>query len=92
MRREPGRAAEALTLWAACAAIDQHQGHTLPPWSMPRWENSVEWLAGESQRGECRQCDDPLPSVQLARVGYGAVLLIIRWSCVRARPPYFPKR
>ena len=27
-----GRAAEALTLWAACAAVDRHEGLTDPPW------------------------------------------------------------
>jgi tetratricopeptide (TPR) repeat protein len=30
-----GRAAEALTLWAACAAADQHQGPIYPPWFCP---------------------------------------------------------
>jgi predicted ATPase/DNA-binding CsgD family transcriptional regulator len=36
-----GRAAEALTLWAACAAADQHQGLTYPPWFVPRWEEQL---------------------------------------------------
>jgi DNA-binding CsgD family transcriptional regulator len=36
-----GRAAEALTLWAACAAVDRHQGLTYPPWFVPRWEEQM---------------------------------------------------
>ena len=36
-----GRAAEALTLWAACAAADRHQGLTYPPWFVPRWEEQL---------------------------------------------------
>jgi predicted ATPase/DNA-binding CsgD family transcriptional regulator len=36
-----GRAAEALTLWAACAAADRNQGLTYPPWFVPRWEEQL---------------------------------------------------
>ena len=35
-----GRPAEALTLWAACAAVDRHEGLTEPPWSVPAGRNS----------------------------------------------------
>ena len=35
-----GRAAEALTLRAACASVDQHQGPIYPPWFLALWENS----------------------------------------------------
>src|SRR6516225_4682604 len=33
-----GRTAEALTLWAACAAVDRPEGLTGPPWFEPRRE------------------------------------------------------
>jgi predicted ATPase/DNA-binding CsgD family transcriptional regulator/DNA-binding XRE family transcriptional regulator len=37
-----GRAAEALTLWAACVAGDQRAPQpTYPPWFVPRWEERV---------------------------------------------------
>jgi predicted ATPase/DNA-binding CsgD family transcriptional regulator len=36
-----GRTVEALTLWAACAAVDRHQGLTYPPWFVPRWEEQM---------------------------------------------------
>jgi len=47
-----GRAAEALTLWAACAAADQHQGITDPPW--------FETLREQQQR-QARQVLGPRP-------------------------------
>jgi predicted ATPase/DNA-binding CsgD family transcriptional regulator len=45
-----GRAAEALTLWAACAAVGQHEGRTYPPWLVPR---------GEKQLRQARQALGP---------------------------------
>ena len=36
-----GHAAEALTLWAASAAADQHQRHDFPPWYVPRREEQM---------------------------------------------------
>jgi DNA-binding CsgD family transcriptional regulator len=36
-----GRGAEALTLWAACAAVGQHEGRTYPPWFVPRGEEQL---------------------------------------------------
>jgi predicted ATPase/DNA-binding CsgD family transcriptional regulator len=36
-----GRAAEALTLRAACAAADRHQGPILPPWFVALWEERL---------------------------------------------------
>jgi predicted ATPase/DNA-binding CsgD family transcriptional regulator len=39
-----GRAAEALALWAACAAVDRHEGLTDPldpPWSVPRRQEQL---------------------------------------------------
>jgi DNA-binding CsgD family transcriptional regulator len=36
-----GRAAEALTLWAACAAVDRHGGHTDLPWLETRREEQL---------------------------------------------------
>jgi hypothetical protein len=39
-----GRAAEALTLRAACASVDQHQGPIYPPWFLALWENSCARL------------------------------------------------
>ena len=36
-----GRAAEALTLWAACATVDRHEGLTDPPWSGTRREEQL---------------------------------------------------
>ena len=45
-----GRGAEALTLWAACAAVGQHEGRTYPPWLVPR---------GEKQLRQARQALGP---------------------------------
>jgi len=36
-----GRAAEALTLWAARAAVDRHGGLADPPWFVPGWEEQL---------------------------------------------------
>ena len=36
-----GRAAEALTLWAACVAVGQREGRTYPPWFVPREEEQL---------------------------------------------------
>ena len=36
-----GRAAEALTLWAACAAVDRHGGHTDLPWLETRRQEQM---------------------------------------------------
>jgi predicted ATPase/DNA-binding CsgD family transcriptional regulator len=36
-----GRTAEALTLWAACAAVDRHEGLTDPPWFELRREEQL---------------------------------------------------
>ena len=45
-----GRGAEAITLWAACAAVGQHEGRTYPPWLVPR---------GEKQLRQARQALGP---------------------------------
>ena len=45
-----GRGAEALTLWAACAAVVQHEGRTYPPWLVHR---------GEKQLRQARQALGP---------------------------------
>ena len=37
-----GRAAEALTLWAAFAAVDRHGELTDPPWFLARWEEQLD--------------------------------------------------
>ena len=36
-----GRAADAVTLWAACAALERHQGVTDPSWFKPRREEQL---------------------------------------------------
>ena len=36
-----GRVAEALTLWAACAAVDRHEGSTYLAWFVPRREEQL---------------------------------------------------
>ena len=58
-----GRAAEALTLWAACAAANQHQGPTDPPWFVPR---------REEQQRQARQALGP--ALAQAAEGRGAAM------------------
>jgi predicted ATPase/DNA-binding CsgD family transcriptional regulator len=47
-----GRAAEALTLWAACAAVDQRGGPIYPPWFETRREDQLR--QARQALGPCR--------------------------------------
>jgi predicted ATPase/DNA-binding CsgD family transcriptional regulator len=53
-----GRAAEALTLWAACAAADRHQGLTYPPWFVPRWQEQMRQARQALGPGRARAAEE----------------------------------
>jgi non-specific serine/threonine protein kinase len=54
-----GRVAEALTLWAACAAVDQRAPQpTYPPWFVPRWEEQLRQARQALTPGRARAAKD----------------------------------
>jgi predicted ATPase/DNA-binding CsgD family transcriptional regulator len=70
-----GRAAEALTLWAACAAVDQHQGRTLPPWSVPRREEQLRQARQALGPDRARAAEDRGAAMNLATAAEYALML-----------------
>ena len=61
-----GRAAEALTLWAACVAVDRHQGLTDPPWFELRWEEQLRQAREALGAGRARAAEDRGAEMSLA--------------------------
>jgi predicted ATPase/DNA-binding CsgD family transcriptional regulator len=53
-----GRAAEALTLWAAFAAVNQHGGPAYPPWVMPTGEDQMCQTRQVLGPGRARAAED----------------------------------
>jgi DNA-binding CsgD family transcriptional regulator/tetratricopeptide (TPR) repeat protein len=70
-----GRAAEALTLWAACAAVDQHQGRTAPPWSETRREEQRRQARQVLGPGRARAAEDRGTAMSLATAAEYALML-----------------
>ena len=70
-----GRAAEALTLWAACAAADQHQGPTGPPWFVPRREEQQRQARQALGSGRARAAEDRGAAMSLATAAEYALML-----------------
>jgi len=72
-----GRTAEALTLWAACAAVEQHGGLTDPPWFVP-WREEQQRQArlalgpGQAQAAEA---EDRGAAMSLATAAEYALML-----------------
>jgi predicted ATPase/DNA-binding CsgD family transcriptional regulator len=70
-----GRAAEALTLWAAWAAADQHQGPTGPPWFVPRREEQQRQARQALGSGRARAAEDRGAAMSLATAAEYALML-----------------
>jgi non-specific serine/threonine protein kinase len=70
-----GRAAEALTLWAACVAVDRHQGLTDPPWFELRWEEQLRQAREALGAGRARAAEDRGAEMSLATAAEYALLL-----------------
>ena len=73
-----GRAAEALTLWAACAAVDRHEGLPEPPdppWSVPRREEQLRRARLVLGPGRARAAEDRGAAMSLATAAEYALLL-----------------
>jgi predicted ATPase/DNA-binding CsgD family transcriptional regulator len=70
-----GRAAEALTLWAASAALDQHERLTYPPWFEPRWEEQKRQTRQALGPGPARAAEDRGAAMNLATAAEYALML-----------------
>jgi predicted ATPase/DNA-binding CsgD family transcriptional regulator len=70
-----GRAAEALTLRAACAAADQHRGPILPPWWEARREERLRRARQVLGPGRARAAEDRGAAMSLATAAEYALLL-----------------
>ena len=70
-----GRAAEALTLWAACAAADRHEGLTDPPWFVPRREEQLRQARQALGPGRARAAEDRGAAMSLATAAEYALML-----------------
>jgi predicted ATPase/DNA-binding CsgD family transcriptional regulator len=69
-----GRAAEALTLWAACAAADHH-GPTGPPWFVPRREEQMRQARQVLGPGRARAAEARGAAMSLATAAEYALML-----------------
>jgi non-specific serine/threonine protein kinase len=70
-----GRVAEALTLWAACAALDRHAGLTGPPWFVARREEQLREARQALGPGRARAAEDRGASMSLATAAEYALML-----------------
>ena len=71
----PGRAAEALTLWAASAAIDQYQGRTYPPWLETRREERLDQARQTLGPGRARSAEDRGAAMNITTAAEYALML-----------------
>ena len=70
-----GRTAEALTLWAACAAVDRHEGLTEPPWFVLRREEQLRQARQALGPGRARAAEDRGAAMSLATAAEYALML-----------------
>jgi DNA-binding CsgD family transcriptional regulator len=70
-----GRAAEALTLWAACAAVDRHQGVTDPPWFETRQEDQLRQARQALGPDRARAAEDRGAAMSIATAAEYALML-----------------
>jgi predicted ATPase/DNA-binding CsgD family transcriptional regulator len=70
-----GRAAEALTLWAACAAVGRPGRLTEPPWFVPRWEEQPRQARQALAPGQARAAEDRGAAMSLATAAEYALML-----------------
>ena len=70
-----GRAAEALTLWAACAAASQREEPTDLPWFETRWEEQLRQARQALGPGRARAAEDRGAAMSLATAAEYALML-----------------
>ena len=70
-----GRAAEALTLWAACAAVDQRGGPIYRPWFETRREDQQRQARQALEPGRARAAEDRGAAMSLATAAEYALML-----------------
>jgi predicted ATPase/DNA-binding CsgD family transcriptional regulator/transcriptional regulator with XRE-family HTH domain len=70
-----GRAAEALTLWAACAAVDRHEGLTDPPWFVPRREEQLRQARQTLGPGRARAAEERGAAMSITTAAEYALML-----------------
>jgi len=70
-----GRAAEALTLWAACAAVGRREGLTDPPWFETRQEEQMRQARQALGPGRARAAEDRGATMSLATAAEYALML-----------------
>ena len=70
-----GRAAEALTLWAAFAAVDQHGEPTDPPWFLARWEEQLGQARQVLGPGGARAAEERGAAMSLVTAAEYALML-----------------
>ena len=70
-----GRAAEALTLWAACAAVDRHGGHADLPWLETRREEQLRQARQVLGPGRARAAEDRGAAMNITTAAEYALML-----------------
>jgi DNA-binding CsgD family transcriptional regulator len=70
-----GRAAEALTLWAACAAVGRQEGLTEPPWFDLRREEQLRQARQALGPGQAQAAEDRGAAMSLATAAEYALML-----------------
>jgi len=70
-----GRVAEALTLWAACAAVDRHGGRAYPPWFEARREEQLRQAWQALGPGRARAAEDRGAAMSLDAAAEYALML-----------------
>jgi DNA-binding CsgD family transcriptional regulator len=70
-----GRAAEALTLWAACAAVGRPGRLTEPPWFVPRWEEQPREARLALGPGRARAAEDRGAAMSITTAAEYALML-----------------
>ncbi|HEY7146512.1 MAG TPA: hypothetical protein VH637_19905, partial [Streptosporangiaceae bacterium] len=70
-----GRAAEALTLWAACAAANQREEPTGLPWFEPRWKEQLRQARQALGTGRAQAAEDRSAAMSLATAAEYALML-----------------
>jgi non-specific serine/threonine protein kinase len=82
-----GRAAEALTLWAACVAVDQRAPQpTFPPWFVPHREEPRRQARQALGPGRARAAEDRGAAMSLATAAEYALMLTNPGPPLRAAP------
>ena len=81
-----GRAAEALTLWAACAAVDRHEGLTDPRWSETRREEQLREARQALGPDRARAAEERGAAMSLTTAAEYALMLTDPGAAAAAAP------